>query len=32
VLDCEDYRAIPNRFGINPVRRVYIGGEAYVGN
>jgi imidazolonepropionase len=32
VLDCEDYREIPNRFGINPVRRVYIGGEAYVGN
>jgi imidazolonepropionase len=32
VLDCEDYREIPNRFGINPVARVYIGGRACVGN
>jgi imidazolonepropionase len=32
VLDCEDYREIPNRFGINPVSRVYIGGEACVGS
>lgn len=27
VLDCEDYREIPNRFGINPVSRVYINGR-----
>jgi imidazolonepropionase len=26
VLDCEDYREIPYRFGVNPVRRVYIEG------
>jgi imidazolonepropionase len=32
VLDCEDYREIPNRFGINPVSRVYIEGKACVGN
>jgi imidazolonepropionase len=32
VLNCEDYREIPNRFGINPVDRVYIGGKAYVGS
>jgi imidazolonepropionase len=32
VLDCEDYREIPNRFGINPVTRVYIRGKACVGN
>jgi len=29
VLDCEDYREIPNRFGINPVARVYIAGRAW---
>jgi imidazolonepropionase len=32
VLDCEDYREIPNRFGINPVAKVYIEGKACVGN
>ena len=32
VLDCEDYREIPNRFGINPVSRVYIEGKACVDN
>lgn len=32
VLDCEDYREIPNRFGINPVSRVYIEGKACIGN
>jgi len=31
VLDCEDYREIPNRFGINPVARVYIGGKRWGG-
>lgn len=32
VLDCEDFREIPNRFGINPVAKVYIEGRACVGN
>jgi len=32
VLACEDYREIPNRFGINPVAKVYIEGKAYVDN
>jgi imidazolonepropionase len=27
ILECEDYREIPYRFGINPVRQVFIGGE-----
>jgi len=31
VLDCEDYREIPNRFGINPVANVYIGGTRWSG-
>jgi imidazolonepropionase len=32
VLNCEDYREIPNRFGVNPVDKVYIRGEACVGS
>lgn len=32
VLDCEDYREIPNRFGINPVAKVYIEGKTCVDN
>lgn len=32
VLNCEDYREIPNRFGINPVAKVFIEGKAYVDN
>jgi imidazolonepropionase len=32
VLDCDDFREIPNRFGINPVARVYIEGKACVDN
>ncbi len=32
VLDCEDYREIPYRFGINPVREVYIDGIRWLGN
>lgn len=31
VLDCEDYREIPYRFGINPVRRVFIEGAEWKG-
>lgn len=27
ILDCDDYRAIPNRFGINPVGQVFVGGR-----
>ena len=30
VLDCENYREIPYRFGINPVRRVFVGGREWV--
>ncbi len=29
ILDCEDYREIPYRFGINPVRDVYIDGKRW---
>ena len=29
VLECGDYREIPYRFGINPVARVFIGGEEW---
>ncbi|MFH1755245.1 MAG: imidazolonepropionase [Candidatus Latescibacterota bacterium] len=29
ILECEDYREIPYRFGINPVRQVFIGGERW---
>ncbi len=32
VLGCEDYREIPNRFGTNPVAKVYIEGKACVDN
>jgi imidazolonepropionase len=32
VLDCEDYREIPNRFGINPVAKVYIEGKTCIDN
>ncbi len=31
MLDCEDYREIPYRFGINPVRRVFIEGAEWTG-
>ncbi len=31
VLDCEDYREIPYRFGTNPVRRVFIEGNEWTG-
>ena len=31
ILDREDYREIPNRFGVNPVDKVYIKGKACVG-
>jgi imidazolonepropionase len=29
VLDCDDYREIPYRFGINPVNRVFVEGEEW---
>ncbi|MEJ2722395.1 MAG: amidohydrolase family protein, partial [bacterium] len=29
VLDCEDYREIPYRFGTNPVRRVFLSGAEW---
>ena len=29
ILTCEDYREIPYRFGINPVRQVFIGGKRW---
>ena len=32
VLNCEDYREIPNRFGINPVSRVYVKGKVCFDN
>jgi imidazolonepropionase len=32
VLDCDDYREIPYRFGVNPVRRVFIEGTQWAGN
>ncbi len=32
ILNCEDYREIPNRFGVNPVSRVYIGGKVCFDN
>jgi imidazolonepropionase len=32
ILDREDYREIPNRFGVNPVAKVYIEGRACVGS
>jgi imidazolonepropionase len=31
VLDCGDYREVPYRFGINPVRRVFIQGTEWTG-
>jgi imidazolonepropionase len=31
VLRCEDYREIPNHFGVNPVERVFIAGEEWGG-
>ena len=30
ILDCEDYREIPYRFGVNPVHRVFIEGVEWV--
>ena len=32
ILDCEDYREIPYRFGVNPVERVFIGGDEWTGD
>ena len=32
ILDCEDYREIPYRFGINPVGRVFIKGQEWTGD
>jgi imidazolonepropionase len=32
ILDREDYREIPNRFGVNPVAKVYIEGRACIGS
>jgi imidazolonepropionase len=32
VLSCEDYREVPNRFGVNPVSDVYIEGTRWAGN
>jgi imidazolonepropionase len=32
VLDSEDYREIPYRFGVNPVAEVYIRGRRWQGN
>lgn len=32
VLSCEDYREIPNRFGVNPVDEVYIQGTRWTGH
>jgi imidazolonepropionase len=29
VLDCEDYREIPNRFGVNPVGSVFLEGQRW---
>jgi imidazolonepropionase len=29
ILDCEDYREIPYRFGVNPVQRVFINGREW---
>jgi imidazolonepropionase len=31
VLDCEDYREVPNRFGINPVAQAYVNGKLWGG-
>ena len=31
ILDCEDYREIPYRFGTNPVKRVFIDGAEWLG-
>jgi imidazolonepropionase len=31
ILDCEDYREIPYRFGTNPVGRVFIEGKQWAG-
>ncbi len=30
ILDCEDYREVPYRFGINPVKRVFIAGKQWI--
>jgi len=32
ILDCEDYREVPYRFGINPVKRVFTGGVEWMGD
>ena len=32
ILDCDDYREIPYRFGINPVDRVFIEGTEWKGD
>lgn len=31
ILDCEDYREVPYRFGTNPVRRVFVEGGEWTG-
>lgn len=32
ILDCDDYREVPYRFGTNPVRRVFIQGVEWIDN
>lgn len=32
ILDCEDYREVPYRFGTNPVKRVFMGGVEWQGD
>ena len=32
ILDCDDYREIPYRFGINPVERVFMEGNEWKGD
>jgi imidazolonepropionase len=32
IMDCEDYREIPYRFGTNPVHRVFMSGEEWTEN
>jgi imidazolonepropionase len=32
ILDCEDYREVPYRFGTNPVRTVFMNGKKWLGS
>ena len=32
ILNCEDYREVPYRFGIDPVKRVFVGGVEWTGD